>query len=47
MKKFIAVIMMVIMFSMTAEAYTGIYGETYHLGWIDNMYLALHKIYKS
>jgi hypothetical protein len=41
MKKFIAVIMMVIMFSMTAEAYTGIHGETYHLGWIDNMYL--HK----
>lgn len=41
MKKFIAIIMMVIMFSMTAEAYTGIHGETYHLGWIDNMYL--HK----
>lgn len=41
MKKFIVVIIMVIMFSMTAEAYTGIRGETYHLGWIDNMYL--HK----
>jgi len=41
MKKLIAVIMLVIMFSMTVEASIGVYGEPCYAGWVDDMYI--HK----